>query len=202
MNKIIGLVGFIGSGKGTVGDYLHHYYGFGRISFAGTLKDAIAPIFGWERRLLEGDTAESREWRESVDEWWSSKLERTVTPRWVLQYIGTDLFRNHFNSQIWVLSLQKKLENSIGPIVITDVRFPNEIEILENVGGKIWWIRRNPEPVWIDVAINNPDAMKPMTGVHASEYEWVGKGDYTTVWNDGTLNDLHTKVDECLKTYA
>ena len=73
---IVGLLGYIGSGKGTVSSVLVNEYGFRQDSFASTLKDACSAIFGWERHMLEGDTKESREWREQVDPWWEEKLGR------------------------------------------------------------------------------------------------------------------------------
>jgi hypothetical protein len=71
---IVGLVGFIGSGKGTVADIMTTEHGFSKESFAGGVKDAASVIFGWDRKLLEGDTEESRAWRETPDEYWSEKL--------------------------------------------------------------------------------------------------------------------------------
>ena len=65
--KVIGVCGLIGGGKGTVADILVGEFGFEKLSFADSLKDMIASIFGWRRELLEGDTKESREWREQVD---------------------------------------------------------------------------------------------------------------------------------------
>ena len=64
---IIGICGLIGSGKGTVSDYLVEEYNFEKISFADKLKDAVSELFGWNRQMLEGDTPGSRQWREEVD---------------------------------------------------------------------------------------------------------------------------------------
>ena len=58
---IIGVTGFIGSGKDTIADYLCTQHGFKRISFAASLKDAVASVFGWDREMLEGTTKSSRE---------------------------------------------------------------------------------------------------------------------------------------------
>jgi cytidylate kinase len=77
---IIGICGFIGSGKDTIADYLANVRQFRRISFAGTLKDAVSAVFGWDRELLEGRTQQSRAWREQPDEWWSQRLGREITP--------------------------------------------------------------------------------------------------------------------------
>jgi dephospho-CoA kinase len=58
---IIGVCGFIGSGKDTVADYLVNFHEFRRESFANTLKDAVAAVFGWDRTMLEGRTKTARE---------------------------------------------------------------------------------------------------------------------------------------------
>jgi len=58
--KLIGLCGLIGSGKNTVAEHLMDEHNFISVSFAETLKDAAACIFGWDRDMLEGDTKESR----------------------------------------------------------------------------------------------------------------------------------------------
>ena len=71
---IVGLVGFIGSGKDSVAKHFVNS-GFTRDSFAAPLKDAVSSIFNWPREMLEGDTEQSRIFRESKDQWWSSKLE-------------------------------------------------------------------------------------------------------------------------------
>lgn len=107
---IIGFVGLIGSGKDTCADILVSEGGFKRVSFATTLKDAVSAVFGWDREALEGNTEESRAWREEVDEWWAEKLGMPkLTPRWVLQYWGTDVLRKGFHDDIWIASLESKL---------------------------------------------------------------------------------------------
>ena len=93
--KVIGIAGLIGSGKDTVGDMLVNNHGFRRVSYASTLKDAVAVIFGWDREMLEGKTSSARAEREVKDEWWSRKLGMPITPRFVLQHIGTDVLRRH-----------------------------------------------------------------------------------------------------------
>lgn len=79
MQNIIGVVGFIGSGKNTVGNFLIDSLGYKQDSFAGPLKDCVSVVFGWDRQMLEGDTKESRAWRDSPDEWWE-KTSRLVQP--------------------------------------------------------------------------------------------------------------------------
>ena len=67
---IIGLIGFAGSGKDTIAEYLERCRMFNVDSFASNLKDAASVIFGWDRLMLEGKTKESREWREMPDKFW------------------------------------------------------------------------------------------------------------------------------------
>ena len=65
---IIGLVGLKGCGKDTVADYfLAQQNNWIKGSFADSLKDTCACVFGWDREMLEGSTHQSREWREKVD---------------------------------------------------------------------------------------------------------------------------------------
>ena len=71
---ILGLVRFAGSGKGTIGNLLVENHGYKTESFAVSIKDAAAVIFGWDRSLLELDTAQSREFCEMKDEYWSKSL--------------------------------------------------------------------------------------------------------------------------------
>ena len=78
---IIGIAGFLGSGKGTLGDILIQDYGFKSIAFADAVKDAVSVIFKWDRSLLEGDTKESRDFREHTDEYWSGKFGYEEIPR-------------------------------------------------------------------------------------------------------------------------
>ena len=139
---IIGGCGFIGSGKDTVADYLVNFHEFRRESFADTLKDAVASVFGWDRTLLEGRTKESREWREEVDPWWAERLGMpTLTPSWVLQYWGTEVCRKSFHDDIWIDSLENKIRNSKDDIIVSVVRFPNEVKAIQNHNGKMIWVQ-------------------------------------------------------------
>jgi hypothetical protein len=210
MSSIIAICGFIGSGKDTIADYLVNFHGYRRESFANSLKDAVSVVFGWDREMLEGRTKQSREWRETKDEWWSARLKQDITPRWVLQYWGTEVVRKGFHDDMWVASLEHRLLSSKDDIVITDCRFPNEIRALKNVGAIVLRVKRGPEPAWYNHAKNYNKGIKRIgwalgktelekAKVHASEYSWVGsKFDYV-VENDTTLDDLYASVEDILK---
>lgn len=201
MNKIIGVVGFMNSGKGTVGDILNEY-GYVSESFARPLKDAVSNIFGWPRSLLEGDTGFSRKWREEKDIWWSEKLGYDVTPRKILQQYGTELFRKNFHDDIWILSMEYRLKaQPKNNFVITDVRFPNEIKSIQKMNGKIVLVKRGPNPEWYDLAQNhNRNSSLPKPDVHYSEWAWIGCALDHTIENDGTMKDLSNKVENMIDT--
>jgi hypothetical protein len=207
---ILGVTGFIGSGKDTIADYLCTFHGFKRISFAGSLKDAVANVFNWDRELLEGTTKSSREWRDKIDTWWAERLSIPhLTPRWVLQHWGTEVFRNHFHQDIWVASVEHKLKNATDSIVITDCRFRNEIQAIKNVGGITCRIERGARPQWYDdaVALNKgpsqigwaiaKDKLRELN-VHASEYSSVGLDYDYFIDNNGTIDQLHEKINSII----
>jgi hypothetical protein len=178
---IIGIAGFQGSGKDTIADYLQNIYGFKRDSFAATLKDAVAAVFGWDRDLLEGRTTESRAWREQVDPWWANRLNMPdLTPRLVLQRWGTEVARRSWHDDTWIASLENKLARAHNDIVITDVRFPNEIAAVRNAGGIVIRVVRGPEPEWFELAVAANQQVYPAMimmqekGIHPSEWAWIG----------------------------
>ena len=207
---IISISGFIGSGKDTVADYLVTEHGFRRMSFAESLKGAVAAVFGWNPIMLEGTTKSSREWREQKDEWWSNRLGMDITPRWVLQYWGTDVLRNHFHTDIWVASVENKLRQAKDSIVITDCRFANEIDAIKNAGGVTMRVERGPKPEWYETAVNyNKGEWGNMSWalskeqlrrykVHASEYSSVGLTYDHIVDNNKSIDDLHRVIDSIL----
>lgn len=201
---IIGITGLISSGKDTIADYLTTFHGYKRISFAGTLKDAVAAVFGWDRELLEGTTKSSREWREQLDIWWSERLNiPELTPRWVLQQWGTEVCRQGFHNDIWVASVENQLRKAKDNIVITDCRFANEVNAIKNAGGITLRVERGPRPEWYDIAkafnagLENKDALDKFN-IHASEYSSVGLAYDHWLDNNQTIDDLHNQVEQLI----
>ena len=209
--RIISISGTIGSGKDTIADFLITHHGFKRVSFAGALKDAVSSVFGWDRELVDGVTKASREWREQVDQWWSQRLNMpNLTPRYVLQYMGTEVFRNHFHTDIWVASVEHKLLTSKDDVVITDARFANEVEAVKRVGGKAIRVVRGENPEWYQAALDYNRGPRGNIGymlgkdkldrfnIHPSEYSHIGLPFDALVENNSTIDALHSKIERLI----
>ena len=200
---IIGICGLIGAGKDTIADYLVNIHEFRRESFAGTLKDAVAAVFGWDRLMLEGRTRVSRAWREQPDAWWSERRGPEITPRWVLQYWGTEVCRRGFHDDIWIASLENKLRASLDNVVISDCRFPNEIDAIRRAGGSVIRVVRGSDPEWFLAARDHfmrgsvlPDSMP-----HASEWSWAGTKFDAIIDNNGSMDDLYQKLNDLVQDH-
>lgn len=202
---IVGLLGFISSGKGTAGEFFVEK-GYTPLSFADSLKDSTSAIFGWDRALLEGDTSESREFREQVDPFWSTKFGKDITPRYILQYMGTEVCRNNLLDSVWVDSLERKIYQHEN-VVITDVRFTNEISFLKSLGATLIQVDRlESRPEWYDLYVNcmihfpkEWDKLVEYKNIHASEYMWIGNKDIDyVVENNSTIEDLKLKLSSII----
>ena len=204
---IIGLVGWIGSGKGTIADILVDRHGFFKESYANSLKDACSIIFGWDREMLEGATPESRAWREQKDEWWSEKLGKEFSPRLALQLMGTEAGRDVFHPDLWVHTVMRRCENAPwNNYVIADVRFPNEINAIKNSGGKVIRVRRGDDPEWYSLArecntFGKPEIMRnAYPEVHYSEWAWIGSHYDIVMDNNCSLDELTARVDKIVNS--
>lgn len=174
---LIGIMGRKYSGKDTIANYFSAKYGYQKIAFAEPLKKGCQTMFQFTDEQLEED-------KEVIDEYWG------VTPRQVFQYIGTDVIRNGMENLIpgigkdfWLNSGMRKyytLRNSGIKTVISDVRFPNELERIHKEGGVVIKVTR--------ASLENSDS-------HASEIQIDGMiGDYI-VTNDSDFDSLYEKID-------
>ena len=121
---IIGITGKKGSGKDTVANVLQTSFGFEKMSFAKPIKDIVHNTFGIDKAILSGDNGE-REFRElPLPDWFH------LSPRDMLQKIGMS-FRDELHKDIWVRVLENKIKDTKKNIVISDVRFKNELELIE-----------------------------------------------------------------------
>jgi hypothetical protein len=129
-----------------------------------------------------------------------------LTPRWVLQYWGTEVCRHAFHDDIWIASVENKMRKTTDNIVISDVRFPNEIKAIHNAGGIVVRVKRGDDPEWYNAAVSanaGPDgnatwslskAKLVQLKIHASETAWVGGAIDHTIYNDTTIDALFEQI--------
>jgi dephospho-CoA kinase len=179
---IIGFTGAKGVGKSTAAKYLTKY-GFHRMSFASPLKEAVTKIFGWT------DECYNPEKKEVVTDW-------GITPRTALQVIGTDIFRdqltNYFptiklsESSIWIEKMAQQISSTNHTmIVIDDIRYQDEYDMIKRVGGIVIKLEPKPE-LWMERSSGSMDEKKIDT--HQSELG-IKKYDYL-IPNDPKSDDM------------
>ena len=174
---LIGLLGLKGSGKDTCADYLALNYGFVKKSFADPLKRACKELFLYSDSQLYGDQ------KEIPDQRWFG-----CTPRKSLQFLGTDLLRDqvdiimpgigknifthHFN--IWYQ--EHIINNPDIHVVVADVRFQNEVDLLKSLGGYIIKLERNS--IIPDTHVSEQEQLKIINIDHV-------------IFNNSTKEDLY-----------
>lgn len=128
---IIGLAGRKGCGKSSVAEILHEKYGYRKMSFASPLKEMLLAMGLTEDEVYNIDLKEK-------------KIERYgKSPRELMQICGTEFARNMVCEDVWVKALEAKIEPEFDDmIVIDDVRFPNEAEMIRKKGGRIIRVTR------------------------------------------------------------
>ena len=202
---LIGLCGYIGSGKDTCTSILEQHHGFQRLAFASAIKDIVSSLFGWNRDDLEGSTPSSREWREEIDTWWTEQLGRIVTPRLILQMVGTEMFRDCLSPRFWTTVLKRKIEKILveqgSRIAISDCRFPEEIELIKSLGGIIVYVDRAPD-LHRRLRSDQDDINNHKLGFsHSSEHHISSIIPDATIYNNKDLeylrNQLDTLIDFC-----
>jgi hypothetical protein len=195
---LIGLVGKKNSGKTTVTEYLQSKYRFEEVVFADPLKQVVEIIFGFDYDMLLGNTPEKRVLRNTLrDPIWN------MTPVQAMQQLGTEVFRDNFDKETWVKIAGRKVDNFLSQgksVVVSDVRFGNEIEFIRQKGGQIIVLYENAQ----DTKILTEEELERIKGTpegHASETSFQAHIDYNKdilIRNEKTgLDDLHGKIEIC-----
>lgn len=160
---ILGVTGPIGGGKDTFCDYACRLTGATKIGFADALKWVCQDLTGHDYTL-----------RETKDK----EIWPGVTGRKVLETVGSAM--RSLNENFWVdLALERTFYTKL--VIIPDTRYPNEVEAIRKLGGKI-------------VRINRPGCQR--TGHESDNWDKLSV-DYE-IDNSGSLEEFHQKIKECL----
>ena len=212
VQKLIALCGLQGQGKNSVANVIaKHEDNWELVSFAKVLKDAVSVMFGWDRDMIEGVTEESRAWRETPDEYWSSKFGRPFTPRLAMQEFGTNLIREQWLADFWVAALERYIINSNKNIIITDCRYPNEMEMVKRLGGQLWLTNVGELPYYWNAICEynktgkiNPDELvteEEILKIHRSERDWIKPVNEFDVFINPPYKDLKLLEDLVMTAY-
>jgi hypothetical protein len=138
--SLVGVIGKKRAGKDSFAATLVEERGYRRFAFADRMKDfalALDPIVG--RWYLDDSPARLSEVVERQG-WERAKEIEEV--RRTLQRLGTNAGREVLGEDVWVAPMMREALAHPGPVVITDVRFPNECEAILAAGGLIVRITR------------------------------------------------------------
>jgi len=175
---IVGLCGRKRSGKDTLAEELVERYGYTRVAFADPLREmllALDPVVeqgDYTRTLRVSDMVATRGWEDA-------KAHPEV--RRLLQRLGTEAGRVTLGENVWIDAARRKIDAIEGPVVVTDVRFPNEADAIKDWGG---YLARVVRPGY-----------ESSDDTHVSESAMDDYLTYADVQNDGTVTELKAKAE-------
>ncbi len=178
--KLIGLCGYAGAGKDAFAEAMESEFGYVKVGFADKLYEValvLNPII-WKlpypQRL-----------KTVVSKLGWTKAKRIRQVRKYLQWLGTEVFRDTFNKDFWIDQTRPVVEKHLRSgksVIITNCRFANEAEFIEELGGVVVQVTR------------------PGVGPVNKHVSDQGESfDYAIfrVDNDGTVEDLKSWARQC-----
>src|SRR6187431_1929251 len=206
--KLIALGGYKRAGKDESGDYLEERYGFEKLGMSDALNDAlqnIGPKGPWVQldfdvfdlapwthdlrrgKYTKGEYVRYRDLLYAVG-YTEAKLHKDV--REYLQGLGTEVGREMIDQEVWVNIAEKRIASLLESgkdVVITAIRFPNELDMVARLGGTAVWIDRSAELRGAD------------TDAHASENSLSASDFNGSLDNNGTVDQLRKNLDTLLR---
>lgn len=175
----IALMGRARSGKDSLAAHLVARFAYSRVAFADPLKEMALKV----DPILEdhGDDMDSAYFRLSDavrNVGWERAKDTYPEVRRLLQHMGQTV--REYEPDFWLNIAARKISGAAGwgiPVVVTDVRYPNEAEALQRAGFRM-------------VRVLRPSAVPPGVTPHESETALDGFAADVRIVNNGTLEEL------------
>lgn len=187
--RVLGLAGRAGAGKTTFASLLQAPPAsrWVRVSFAEPLKDMLRVGLRLTREQLSDPVL-----KETIDPRYG------VTPRHLMQTLGTEWGRTHVRSDLWVTICVNTVQEHLHAgrnVVVDDVRYPEECDVIRKLGGVVVWVHKQETPP--AVVCGHPtvpvSAFLPPTGAHSSEVSMdPTKCDCMLINRSGSVPTLET----------
>lgn len=175
--RVIAICGAKHCGKDTLANWIQATFDYRKIIIAEPLKQVCKILFEFNNHQLDGDQ------KDVID----SKLG--VSPRQVLQFIGTDVMQFKLQElipsmgrSIWINKVINDQKQPEQRIVISDLRFIHEYEIL----------RHHYDKQLIIIRIENSRVIKD--DAHVSENEWKRIPHNYIVFNNGSKEVMYEQM--------
>lgn len=168
-------------GKSTASQFLIEGLGFSLVKFAGPVK-AVTAVFLQEMGVpedqlpdyLEGHLKEAPLGEFGFD---------SLSSRRIQQVMGTEAGRKSLDTNLWITIAGRKVRKMLDAgqrVIIDDLRFPNEYDLVKAMGGETW-------------CVYNPRVEIPVSD-HPSEGLLSNHAFDRALINDGTIAELEQQV--------
>lgn len=206
VTRIVGIGGKLASGKDAISDHLVNKHGWVKFGMSDALAEALYTLnpwielptgLGWKNRFTAFLARLFRrpvrpvfmQYQKLYDALGYVRAKEYTEVRRLLQVLGTEVGRKQLSDgSLWTDIMERKVRQAaaegVPGVIMTGIRFPNELDMVEDLEGESWWVSRP----------NKTNTTS--TAAHASENS-VGEVDFDRcIKNDGTLEDLYRKVDD------
>lgn len=203
MTRVVGIGGKLRHGKDEIADRLVGSHGWVKIGMSDALAEAMYILnpwilldtrMGWKNKVSARIAKLFRRppkpvyvrYQWLVDSVGYVSAKQQSEARRLLQVLGTEIGRKLIDDSVWtnivIREVNKATQAGAPGVIITGIRFPNELSMIEDLNGETWWVHRPGLP---DDANSKHDSEN---SINAADFD-------RCVYNSGTLKELYQKVD-------
>ncbi|MGN6325827.1 hypothetical protein [Pseudolysinimonas sp.] len=198
--RLIGLGGKMRAGKDTVAAHLVAEHGFVKVAFADPLREAMLALDPFIPTNAKSPTGSSfvsegmhHRYSRVIDEVGYEQAKENPEVRQLLQRIGTEVGRRILGENVWADAARRRIQELRAAghdVVVTDTRFPNEVDLINELGGLTVWVSR-PVRDLNELTTTVPQAHASESSVYDEDFERV-------IVNDSTLEALYSNASSLL----